>query len=152
MPSSQYPAVGITTIPSPHISPQLLAVIESPNVQLQLVSTVQVDDHPSPLLVLPSSQIPTVGTITIPSPHISVQGVVEQSYPVSTVQVELHPSPLIKFPSSQTPIAETTTTPSPHISVQKLAVVESPNVQLQLVSTPQEALHPSPDIVFPSSQ
>lgn len=55
-PSSQYPAVGLITAPSPQISVHTLEVLLSPRVQLQLVSTVQTDDQPSLLLLFPSSQ------------------------------------------------------------------------------------------------
>ena len=54
--SSQYPAVGVITIPSPHASVQLLAVVGFPNVQVHPVSSLHIDDHPSLPLVLPSSQ------------------------------------------------------------------------------------------------
>jgi len=56
LPSSQYPAVGFTTLPSPQISVQVLAVNIPPEVQVQSVSTEQEEDHPSLLFVFPSSQ------------------------------------------------------------------------------------------------
>ena len=55
-PSSQYPAVGLITIPSPHVSVQILAVEESPSVQVQPVSTAQLESQPSFDVVPPSSQ------------------------------------------------------------------------------------------------
>jgi len=54
--SSQYPEVGLITIPSPQISVQTLAVVESPCVQVYPVSTAQEASHPSPAIVLLSSQ------------------------------------------------------------------------------------------------
>ena len=54
--SSQYPAVGVITIPSPHASVQLLAVVGFPNVHVHPDSSLHVDDHPSLSFVLPSSQ------------------------------------------------------------------------------------------------
>lgn len=95
------------TIPSPHVSEQELAVEESPKVQVYPVSTAHVELQPSLSLVLPSSQYPSVGLITFPSPQVSEQeaGVDEspavQSNPTSTAQDELHPSLSIVFPSSQ---------------------------------------------------
>jgi len=44
------------------------------------------------------------------------------------------------------------TIPSPQVSLHELAVIESPRVQVYPVSTAQEASHPSPGVVFPSSQ
>ena len=63
-PSSQYPAVGFITFPSPQVSCQLLAVEESPSVQVHPASTEQVDDHPSPSIILESSQYPDAGLNT----------------------------------------------------------------------------------------
>jgi len=61
------------TIPSPHISLQVLAVVELPEVQEYPVSTAQLELHPSPFAVLLSSQYPEATFITFPSPHISLQ-------------------------------------------------------------------------------
>lgn len=69
-PSSQVPGAVVKPIPSPQISVQTEAVEESPSVQSHPVSTVQVLEHPSLSLVLPSSHRPNVGTIFLPSPHI----------------------------------------------------------------------------------
>ena len=57
-PSSQYVEGRLVSIifPSPQISLQTLAVEESPRVHVQSVSTPQVDEQPSLLAVLPSSQ------------------------------------------------------------------------------------------------
>ena len=52
---------------------QALAVVESPNVQIQPVSTAQLASQPSPGVVLPSSQYPLVGDIDFPSPQRSLQ-------------------------------------------------------------------------------
>ena len=97
------------TNPSPHISLQVLAVEESPKVQVYPVSTTQDASHPSPAVVPESSQYPAVGFITIPSPQVSVQAEeVEESprvqpHPVSTAQLASHPSPVATPPSSQYP-------------------------------------------------
>ena len=56
LPSSQYPADGFMTNPSPQISLQELAVEASPNVQEYPDSTPHVELHPSPSVGLPSSQ------------------------------------------------------------------------------------------------
>lgn len=55
-PSSQYPAVGIVTYPSPHTSIHVLADVVVPPDQVHFVSTVHEEFHPSPLEVFPSSQ------------------------------------------------------------------------------------------------
>jgi len=157
-PSSQYPVVGFSTLPSPQISEHTLAVEESPKVHFQLVSTPQLPFHPSLGVVLPSSQYPEVGFITFPSPQISVQMLaVKESpkvhdHPVSTTQLEFHPSPAIVFPSSQVPAAGLILIPSPQISDHELAVDESPNVHVHPVSTAQLLLHPSPATIPLSSQ
>lgn len=72
------------------------------------LSTVQVDEHPSPPTLLPSSQYEeSFKFIVIPSPHISAHVLavvvfpVVHDQPVSTVQVESHPSPVTRLPSSQ---------------------------------------------------
>ena len=106
-PSSQYPVAIFITNPSPHISEQELEVRESPRVHEYPVSTEQVELHPSPLVVPPSSQYPVVGLIEKPSPQMSLHelDVVEDPnvhfHFASIVQVELHPSPSTLFPSSQ---------------------------------------------------
>ena len=157
-PSSQYPAVGLTTFPSPHISFQLLAVDESPRVHSHNDSTAQLESQPSPSVGFPSSQYPTVGLITIPSPQVSEQLLAVlispnvQVYPVSTEQEPSHPSLGVVPPSSQYPAVGLTTFPSPQMSEQAEAVDESPRVQVHKLSTAQLASHPSPGFVFPSSQ
>ena len=72
-PSSQYPAIGFITSPSPQISVHTEAVVASPSVQEYPVSTAQVDEHPSLSSVLESSQYPAIGATTFPSPQISLQ-------------------------------------------------------------------------------
>lgn len=140
------------------MSDQILAVEESPSVQVQSVSTDQEALQPSLGFVLPSSQYPEVGIITLESPQISVQTLeVEESpnvqvQPVSTPHVELHPSPFTEFPSSQYPARGFITLASPHISFHTLAVDESPSVQVQPDSTAQLASQPSFIFEFPSSQ
>ena len=105
--SSQYPAVGVKTFPSPQISVQIEAVEESPRVQVHPVSTAHIELHPFPSVMSPSSQYPAEGLITFPSPHISEQELgVEESpkvhcQPVSTAQLEFHPSPSDALESSQ---------------------------------------------------
>ena len=54
--SSQYPDAGFITRPSPHISEQVLAVVEVPRLHVYPVSTEQVELQPSPFIVPPSSQ------------------------------------------------------------------------------------------------
>ena len=106
-PSSQYPARGFPTIPFPQILVQVEAVVESPRVQDQSVSTEQEESQPSPAAVPPSSQYPAVGFITLPSPHISVQTEAVVASPrvhcqfASTAQEASQPSPATVPPSSQ---------------------------------------------------
>ena len=157
-PSSQYPAVGFITIPSPQITAQILAVVASPNVHDHPVSTEQVESHPSPAVVPPSSQYPAVGSVTFPSPQVSVQTLaVDESPGVqfqsdSILQVASQPSPATVFPSSHIPADGKIINPSPQISFQVLAVDESPRVHSHPVSTAQLASHPSFELVPPSSQ
>ena len=133
-PSSQYPAVGVTTNPSPHKSEQVLGVEESPRVHSHFDSTAHVLPHPSSVTAFPSSQYPTVGSITFPSPQTSSQTLAIAKLPNvqlqsdSTAQVSSHPSPLRMFPSSQYPEVGEMTFPSPHLSMQTLEVEESPRV------------------------
>ena len=157
-PSSQYPEAGLITIPSPQISDHVLGVVELPAVHVHLVSTAQLESHPSPFTIFPSSQYPVVGTKTLPSPQISVQ-VLEvvglpdvQPQPTSMLHREFQPSPLIKFPSSQRPAELVITIPSPQKSEHILVVVGLPWVHCQFVSTAQFESHPSPGDIFPSSQ
>ena len=157
-PSSQYPAVGFMTSPSPQTSLHTEAVEESPSVQEYPVSTAQVEEHPSLSAVLESSQYPAIGAIENPSPHTSVQILAVEVSPkvhsqfASTAHEASHPSLAVVPPSSQYPAVGFTTAPSPQISVHTAAVEESPRVQDQNVSTAQEASQPSPVVVPPSSQ
>ena len=159
-PSSQYVAAGLIGIifPSPQTSFQRLGVLISPRVQLQPVSTVQLKSHPSPLLEFPSSQYPTVGMATYPSPQISVQRLGVFASPRvhchldSTAQDASQPSPGVVSPSSQYPVVGFTTKPSPHISDHELAVVVLPPDHCHLVSIVHDASHPSPEVMSPSSQ
>ena len=91
--------------PSPQISTQVSAVLLFPPVQFQPVSRVQASEHPSPGVVLLSSQIsfPTLR----PSPQTTAQSsLVDESpfihkYPASVVHVSEHPSLAIVLLSSQ---------------------------------------------------
>lgn len=70
-----------------HSQVQVLAVDESPPVQDQFGSTVHVELHPSASSVFPSSQDPiTEGSITLPSPHISVQLLAFEGLPPEQAQ------------------------------------------------------------------
>lgn len=77
----------------------------------------QVELHPSPLIVLPSSQSVAglLGTLILPFPQISVQieplTLFVHWNPDSTMQAELHPSPFVRLPSSH--VSEPSVTPSP---------------------------------------
>jgi hypothetical protein len=79
--------------------------VKLPLAQVHPFSIVHEDEHPSPLILSPSSQSSV--PIRFPSPHIREQlsGVEEvppeQINPVSFSQVLLHPSPNTVFPSSQ---------------------------------------------------
>jgi len=53
------------------MSYQLEAEEVPPRDQVQSGSTAQVELHPSPSLLLPSSQYPDCGAMTFPSPHSS---------------------------------------------------------------------------------
>ena len=146
------------TIPSPQVSNHEEGVLESPKVQVQPVSTEQEESQPSEALVLPSSQYPLCGEVTLPSPQMSVHTVAVELSPkvqvqsVSTAQIELQPSPFTELPSSQYPAVGLITLASPQRSVHVLAVVGFPNVQVHPASSLHVDDHPSPPLVFPSSQ
>ena len=97
---------------------------------------------------------------TNPSPQVSMQVLAvvgfppEHSHLDSTIQDESHPSPEVVSPSSQYVGAGLAgiILPSPQSSEHELAVVESPKVHVQPVSTAQLASQPSPGVVLPSSQ
>ena len=95
------------TIPSPHVSEQLLPDDPLPPLHEKPVSIAQVELQPSLSSVFPSSQYPATTLTTFPSPQISLQTLAVDPSPgvhcqsLSTAQVELHPSPSITFPSSQ---------------------------------------------------
>jgi hypothetical protein len=137
LPSSQYPEVGLTFLPSPQISVQMLAVVDDPGVHCHKGRTEQDESHPSVFTELPSLQYPAVGFITFPSPQSSIQesAVValppEHTQPASTAQLELQPSPPLESPSSQYPEVGLTFFPSPQISEQTLGVFSSPAVHCQ---------------------
>ena len=71
LPSSQYPAFGIATIPSPHVSVQTVAPPVPPPVQLAPPSIVQVEEHPSPFIKFPSSQASVLPLAINPFPQVS---------------------------------------------------------------------------------
>jgi len=79
---------------------------------------VQVAEHPSRVIRLPSSQ--PSDPETVPSPQTAqVFGLTRRLQTVlgSIVQVEEHPSPLTKLPSSQASITPTVDrTPLPHLA------------------------------------
>ena len=160
LPSSQYPTVGVVTNPSPQISEHTLVVVASPNVHSHFDSTAHRLLQPSLFKEFPSSQYPAVGVTTNPSPQRSLQVLAVVGFPPehsqldSTVQVESHPSPEVVPPSSQYVAAGVggIIFPSPQSSEHELAVVESPKVHVQSVSSLHVASHPSPGVVFPSSQ
>ena len=117
---------------------QISADEELPPDQVNPVSTKQDELHPSPLNVFPSSHFELPEAYRFPSPHI--------------LHVELHPSPFIEFPSSQYVDRELNRLPSPQISFQLSFDVDDPPEQIHPVSTLHDEFHPSPPIVFPSSQ
>jgi len=91
-------------IPLPQIVVQLSGLEGSPPIQLESVSIIHVESHPSLSLVFESSQASL--PIFNPSPHTGfhTSGVVlvppEHEYPVSIVQVLDHPFPSVVSPSS----------------------------------------------------
>lgn len=80
------------------------------------------------MVMIPSPQMSSQTLAVVRSPSV-------QSAPDSTTQVELHPSPSERFPSSHWPTVGVATIPFPQASVHTLAVLESPRVQDQPVST-----------------
>jgi hypothetical protein len=149
-PSSQYVAIKLYLFPSPQISVQVSGVEADPPDQVYPVSIWQLELHPSPDTVPPSSQ-PSVPTLLL-SPQTGEQVSTEvelppvQVNPNSTVQVFPHPSPLMPFPSSQ--ISAATLRPSPQVEVHTEGAPE----QEKPGSIKHAPVQPSPDNSFPSSQ
>ena len=114
----------------------------------------QLESHPSPLTVFPSSHCSYLVTFLL-SPHMAPQFCQAfeptrvQFIPVSIVHVLLHPSSLTAFQSSQ--VSGEMMMPSPQTITQVSADVGVPPVQEYPVSTVHVELHPSPLWVFPSS-
>jgi hypothetical protein len=117
---------------------------------------LQVLLHPSPSMVLLSSQVPVVLSILLPSPQISVQlslfaRLVDLAHyhPTSIVQLELQPSPLILLKSSHDNLPKLNE--SPHTSVHVSGDVGEPPLHLYPTSSRHWELHPSLLFRFPSS-
>ena len=116
-PSSQYPVVGFTTKPSPHISDHELAVVVLPPDHCHLGSTAHDEEQPSVDVLSPSSQYVAAGLagIIFPSPQKSSQILALEElpdvhvHPDSTAQDASQPSPGVVSPSSQYPVATSTT-------------------------------------------
>jgi len=72
-------------------------------------SSWQVLEQPSPLVVLPSSQV-SLPTMIVPSPHFGEHRFpgTRHSKPLSTLQVLEQPSPLVVLPSSQVSLPSST--------------------------------------------
>ena len=119
LPSSQYVVSVLKLLPSPHISDHVSLVVDDPPDQVQPVSILHVELHPSLFATLPSSQYVVSVLKLLPSPHISdhvslvVDHPPDQVQPVSILHVELHPSLLTTLPSSQ--VSDPILIPSPHI-------------------------------------
>ena len=70
------------------------------------------------------------------------------------IHIASQPSPGVVFPSSHN-VEEGLAgmiLPSPHTSVQTLGLLIFPRVHVQSISSLHVASHPSPGVVFPSSQ
>jgi hypothetical protein len=149
-PSSQYVAIKLYLFASPQISVQVSGVEADHPVQKYPVSIWQLEFHPSPETVPPSSH-PSVPTLLL-SPQIGEQVSTEvelppvQVNPNSTVQEFPHPSPLLPFPSSH--ISAPTLRPSPQVEVHTEGAPEQKNPG-SIKHAPEQ---PSPDDPFPSSQ
>jgi hypothetical protein len=160
LPSSQ--ASLDAFFPSPHIV--TVQTLGWALVQVKPHSTEQLDEHPSPLSVSPSSHI-SVPTALL-SPHTGVNVLLPHPgkmgvHPSSFVQTLLHPSPLTLLPSSQG--SSDASPPSPQDDEHESGAVGLPPVQLKPHSTVQVAEHPSLDpeslsshssepALYPSSQ
>jgi hypothetical protein len=101
---------------------------------------LQLEEQPSPLIVLPSSQSPPGITgpsgwagMTMPSPHLEVQMPVAALQLGSTRQVAEQPSPGVVLPSSQ--LSLPSGTPSPHFVAWQLVVLQAqPEFHLQVLA------------------
>jgi len=65
---------------------QTLAVLESPNVHVQPVSTEHELLQPSEETEFPSSQYPEIGATTLPSPQVSLHTLAVEELPEVHVQ------------------------------------------------------------------
>ena len=97
-------------------------------------------------------QTKTVPDIILVQISLEVLDFLDQVHPLSTNQVEFNPSPFIKFASSQKVEFVLIRIPSPQISFHPSFFSFDPPSQLHSFSTLHWLLHPSPLIVFPSSQ
>ena len=116
--------------------------------QTQPPSSLQLDEHPSPELVLPSSQSSPASMRLLPHSEVRTQGSpgTQVNAGSCTVQVELQPSLSVVFLSSHT--SPEPTTPSP----QTMSLVHLPSFgQSQFFSTLHTPLQPSPATTLPSS-
>lgn len=155
LPSSHFVESVPGLTPSPQTIDQESLVVGEPPIQVYPDSTMQLLDHPSPLIVFPSSH--PAEEYRLPSPHKSshsvagiLEATVEQLKPDSSLHILDHPSFDTEFPSSHSSTG-VLRMPSPQITVHELGVVGLPFLQLQPVSTFQVEEQPSPFAVFPSS-
>src|SRR3569623_717445 len=117
-------------------------------MQLDPCSTRQVREHPSPSLVLPSSQASMPFTMK-PSPQMGTQrlpGTRHWKCESIVLQSDEHPSPLLLLPSSQ--VSLSASTPSPHLGGLQ-ALPQSGQVHPDSIW--QRRVQPSPSLVLLSS-
>jgi hypothetical protein len=122
-PSSQYAVNELNLFESPQISWQMSCVLGDPPDHEYPVSTIQVDEHPSPFAEFPSSQASL--PILSPSPQIveQTEGAPAHEYPASICQLCDHPSPLVLPPSSQ--VSPESVTPFQQVDEAKAIIIES---------------------------
>src|SRR5712671_4720214 len=130
-------------------------------LQAKPASIWQVDEQPSPLMVLPSSHCLVSPGNSRPLPQAVAHGPPAGGQVGSSRQNGEQPSPVVVLPSSH--CSEPCLTPSPHMVVvhtvgpaQPLAslalVQDQPSASVGgLLSSVQRGLQPSPAVAFPSS-
>jgi hypothetical protein len=127
---------------APSAPVQMYPVSDCASSTASISSMVFPSSQPSVLFLFPSPQTFKVHVEVAPSAPV-------QMYPVSTVQVA---ASITSIGISVIAALGTFLVPSPQTFKVHVEVAPSAPVQMYPVSTVQVALHPSPALVFPSSQ
>lgn len=135
-----------------HLPPVGAPASEGVSGHCQPASVWQVDEHPSPDCVLPSSQVSPGSTTPLPQTQTFTQGLsgVVQAYPGSTWHTPEQPSPGTELPSSH--VSGGSTTPSPHTAPSKQDAPVHASLTGWLVSgSPASEMSEGPSPAVPSA-